>query len=461
MAEDDRDNSGNENPFEGTPMEQIFRAFVEGNQGLDLGALVQQMQHMFTSTSDAAIDFDVVVATARQALGAPQAPQTSVGFTTAAPRAVAGTPGQRAALDDALQLAEAWLDRATDLPRAVQRTTVWDRVTWIEQTADTWRRLIEPIAEHVVGAMGEALPEEARAMAGPLLGMLAKAGGAMFGQQVARGLVELSGEVLSTTDVGFPLTKPGTLAIVGDNVTAFGQGLELTDADVLLYVTLRECAHHRLFAHAPWLRGAIIGAVEEFGRGTRIDVSGIEEKLQGFDLTNPAAIGEAMQGGLFDPEPSAAQKVALERLEALLAFVEGWVDHVVASATADTMPSAAALAEVFRRRRASGGPAEQTFASLVGLQLRPRRLRDAASLWAAVSELRGPAQRDDVWAHPDLMPQASDLDDPIGYAQELGSSPSGDDGFDAELDRLLADASGPTSDDPDADDRDSDDRDGA
>src|SRR3712207_7847253 len=44
------------------------------------------------------------------------------------------------------------------------------------------------------------------------------------------------------------------------------------------------------------------------------------------------------------------------------------------SACSSTLPSAAALRETVRRRRASGGPAEQTFATLVGLQLRPRRL---------------------------------------------------------------------------------------
>jgi uncharacterized protein (DUF2342 family) len=68
-----------------------------------------------------------------------------------------------------------------------------------------------------------------------------------------------------------------------------------------------------------------------------------------------------------------------------------------------------------RRRRASGGPAEQTFATLVGLELRPRRLRDAAALWSLVASRRGVDGRDAIWGHPDLMPGADDLDDPFGY----------------------------------------------
>ncbi len=83
------------------------------------------------------------------------------------------------------------------------------------------------------------------------------------------------------------------------------------------------------------------------------------------------------------------------------------------------MPGADALREASRRRRASGGPAEQTFATLVGLELRPRRLREAAALWWAVTEQRGIAGRDAVWGHPDLLPSAEDLDDPLGFAEKL------------------------------------------
>jgi hypothetical protein len=83
-----------------------------------------------------------------------------------------------------------------------------------------------------------------------------------------------------------------------------------------------------------------------------------------------------------------------------------------------------ALGEAFRRRRAAGGPAEQTFGALVGLELRPRRLREATALWAALTEHRGINGRDALWGHPDLLPSADDFADPQAYAQsqlDLGS----------------------------------------
>ncbi|MFD0889906.1 zinc-dependent metalloprotease, partial [Streptosporangium algeriense] len=59
----------------------------------------------------------------------------------------------------------------------------------------------------------------------------------------------------------------------------------------------------------------------------------------------------------------------------------------------------------------------QTFATLVGLELRPRRLREATALWRAIERDRGVDGRDAVWSHPDLMPTADDLDDPEGFVR--------------------------------------------
>jgi putative hydrolase len=99
------------------------------------------------------------------------------------------------------------------------------------------------------------------------------------------------------------------------------------------------------------------------------------------------------------------------------------VDAVVADAVGERLPGAEALRETLRRRRASGGPAEQTFATVVGLELRPRRLRAAADLWRMLGEQRGQEGRDALWAHPDLIPTAEDLDDPAAF---IGRAEIGD-----------------------------------
>jgi putative hydrolase len=122
------------------------------------------------------------------------------------------------------------------------------------------------------------------------------------------------------------------------------------------------------------------------------------------------------EGIVFTAPDNPQQRAALARLETILALTEGWVDAVVnAAAVSKQLPSAAALRETMRRRRATGGPAEQTFSALVGLELRPRRLRDASRLWASLTDARGAEGRDALWSHPDLLPTPEDLDDPDGF----------------------------------------------
>jgi hypothetical protein len=91
------------------------------------------------------------------------------------------------------------------------------------------------------------------------------------------------------------------------------------------------------------------------------------------------------------------------------------VTTVVDEAAGNRLPQATALAEAIRRRRATGGPAEHTFATLVGLELRPRKLREAALIWRQLTDVRGTTGRDAVWAHPDLLPTDEDFDDPDGF----------------------------------------------
>ena len=348
------------------------------------------------------------------------AKQMAVSALAAAHRAP--TPVERSQTAEAIRLADHWLDPVTPLPSGVTGVESWSRVEWVERTLPAWSQLCDPVASRVVGAMGQMVPDEAAAEAGPLLGMVGQVGGLMFGAQVGQALAKLAGEVLTSTDVGLPLGPAGVAALLPDNVAAFGQGLERPADEVRLFLALREAAYHRLFQHVPWLRQRLFDAVDAYARGITVDREAIERAMSEVDPQDPESMQRALQGGMFEPSVTPDQQAALARLETLLALVEGWVDDVVAAAAADRLPGAEALRETLRRRRATGGPGEQTFATLVGLELRPRRLREAATLWRTLREQRGPEGRDELWQHPDLLPSADDLDDPEGFVRRSGET---------------------------------------
>ncbi len=327
------------------------------------------------------------------------------------------TSGDRSPIEDAVRLAEHWLDEATALPAGTTGALAWSRAEWIEQTLPVWKQLVEPVADRMTGAMTGMLPEAAAAAAGPMTGLMRQMGGSLFGHQVGTALAQLATEVLGSSDIGLPLGPDGKAVLLPTNVAAFTAGLELPEADVRLYLAMREAAYHRLFAHVPWLKSHVLGAVEAYARGITVDQGRIEELMRNAQspegLANLQGVFE--DGIVFTAPDTPQQRAALARLETILALTEGWVDAVVNAAAAPNLPSAAALRETLRRRRASGGPAEQTFSALVGLEMRPRRLRDAARLWASLGDARGIDGRDDLWAHPDLLPTADDLDDPDGF----------------------------------------------
>ncbi|HET7310511.1 MAG TPA: zinc-dependent metalloprotease [Mycobacteriales bacterium] len=370
----------------------------EGGGVPDLGAMLRQLGDLM-SGQHGPVNWNLAKQSAMTVIGA------DAGTTAADSAAVA----------EAVRLADMWLDPVTAMPSGVTSTEAWSRRRWLEATQPAWTQLVEPIAGRVAAAMGEAIPEEMRAMAGPLMGVMQQVGGLMFGSQLGQALGSLAREVVSSTDIGLRLGPPGVAALLPEGVVAFGEGLEVSADDVRLFVALREAAHHRLFSHAPWLAPRLVELVRSYAEGIAVDTSQLEEMSRQVDPSDPASLQQALTEGLFQPEPTPEQQAALARLETLLALVEGWVDTVTLAAATPTLPSVAPLNETMRRRRATGGPAEQTFATLVGLELRPRRLRDASALWALLETRRGVAGRDAVWEHPDLMPGADDLDDPFAF----------------------------------------------
>ena len=438
---DDRSQSGDEpgNPFE---------AFFSSLSGGDMNALAAQLQSafamlggagsMFTSgptDAGSGVNWEVTKNTARKTV-ASLGPDPSP------------TAAQQRAITEAVSLAEIWLDQATRFPRVSTTVAAWSRAEWIEQTMPVWRGLVEPVAVHIADAMEGALSfgstEEVAGLPGMagmekmLRPMLRTSGASMFGLQLGQGLGNLATEVVGATDIGLPLSEPGHVALLPTNIKAFGDGLEQSSEDVTLYLALRECARQRLFASAGWLRSQMLALVEQYARGITIDTSALEQAVGQLDASNLEELTSSLEGGLFEPQKTPEQLATLERLETMLALVEGWVDEVVTQATAQWMPSAAALAEAVRRARATGGPAEETFATLVGLELRPRRMRDAANLWAALRDARGVDGRDAVWSHPDLVPTSADLDDPLGFvAGESRSEGEENADFDTALEELL------------------------
>lgn len=420
----------------GMDSEQLAELSKMGFDPAMLRQAMQQLQGAFASAGEGGISWD---AAQRQALHI--ANKDGAGVSSA----------QRSAVDEAFTLASLWLGEATTISELPNVGIALTRGGWVEATLPIWQELAEPVATSIADAFTTALseqaPEEMQAMIAGAGKVMRTVGGSLFAAQLGTVVGNLSTEVISGGDVGIPLLADGQAALVPQNFAEITRDLDIPDDQFALYVATRELAHARLFRHARWLRLHVLSQVSDFARGVRVDTSALEELAGRFDPQHPEELRAALESGALLPERSDAQKAALGRLETTLATIEGWVDVVTAHATA-RLPAADRIAETVRRRRAVGGPAEQALGTLVGLELRPRRIREAAAMWRAITDAVGIAARDALWDSPDLVPTAEDIDDPTTLIAQLtararGEAPVADEFDDALAQLLSEEESGP------------------
>ncbi|MDR1823960.1 MAG: zinc-dependent metalloprotease [Bifidobacteriaceae bacterium] len=410
---------------------QVVEAAGLAPNAANLGFLVEQIRRVMQAPhSDQPVNWELAHDTARQA-------------------AIAGGPdpvvsdSAARAVTEALNLAELWLDRATELSRAGGPARALSAAQWVEAALPQWQAITTPVAKSMKQAMTQVITKQqeehpglGEAMAGAT-NMVQGIAGGMFGMQLGQAIGQLAREVFGFTDNGLPMGGRGVTALLPSSVAAFTEGTGLPADEVRLFLAAREAAHARLFTHVPWLADHLFGAVEAYAAGISIDLDRLEEAVRDINPQDPSSLRQALSSGVFEPDLSPAQQSALARLETTLALVEGWVDVVVADALTPNLPDVAALRELMRRRRAEGGPAEHTFTTLVGLELRPRRAREATRLWEAVADQLGQVEREAVWGHPDLLPLSEDLDQPEQFPSRLPERRQADAAFDAELAAFL------------------------
>ena len=326
---------------------------------------------------------------------------------------------EKTAVNKAVSLAQTWLDAVTSFPAHTTQSFAWSRSEWIETTMPIWQRLVEPIAKKVQGNLGtnleglvqgEGLPPEMMAMITPMMEALKPMSTAMFNMQVGNGIGELAKDVLSSNEIGLPLTNFLIPALLPRNIREFAQGINLEESEVLLFLSIREAAASRLFANTGWLGRRLLGAFEEYAQGIGINTEKINQAMQEIDPMNPESLQQILGAGVFEAELTTGQKNALNRIEFLLALIEGWVEQVTLAAAEGKLTNLVALKETMRRRRAAGGPAEKTFSALMGLQLRPKLNREAAEFFEKYSQLKSNEERDQLWSHPDLLPSPEQLE---------------------------------------------------
>lgn len=334
-----------------------------------------------------------------------------------------------AVVNSAFEISEIWLDEALSFPSTGIAPNSATRMDWVDQTISGWHKTIEPLAAGLSSAISNLLDQAMNAQAGEspegqppiemITMMLRSFIGTMIATQLGQSIGTLASSVTGAHDVGLALLDPAHPVVIPENIENWANELEIPKSEVFIFHALREGAVARLFANNPWLVSYIQSAVVEYGKGIHIDIEAIQRQAQSAFETMQENAGDgamddpmsfALDSGIFTPEESPAQKIALAKLETVFALIDGWTDEVTALAAGDRLPAIEQLRETLRRRRAAASPAQQLFSSMLGLEVSPKLTREASAFWKKIREVKSIAERDQIWSG--LLPTAEDLLDP-------------------------------------------------
>ncbi|MEY4677903.1 MAG: hypothetical protein RI992_618 [Actinomycetota bacterium] len=348
-------------------------------------------------------------------------------------------------LAQSLAIANTWLDTEILFPAStLPSNSAWSKGTWLDESLAGWQSLIEPLAIGMADALAQVVtnpttalpielagqidqtPEQQEVMKQMVAKLLRGFMGTLIANQLGQGIGLLANSITSANDVAIPLLRPDCGShLIPQNIQEWSDGLGIEKSEVNLYLALREVAASRLFAKNIWLHTYLRDAITTYGKGITIDVESItrqaEEAMSSgeIDINNPQSINIALNSGLFTPQQSPAQELALTKLEMALALIEGWIDHVISQVASDRIPSFNALIENSRRRRATNSPMQQLFASLLGIEISPRKMREASAFWGEVKNLRGADGRDKCWEDPAFLPMPKDLADAKAFLDSV------------------------------------------
>ncbi len=297
-------------------------------------------------------------------------------------------------------------------PAAIPVPEVLARADWAEANLATLSSLLDPVADRLGARLGTA---------GPLAGPLRGAASATVAAEAGLVLGYMSQRVLGQYELSLLQPEaPPRLLFVGPNLLKAVREMEVERESFLRWVALHEVTHVIQFGAVPWLRGYLGELLEEYL--ATVDIR-IERGAAGGlpSMPDPARIVEAFrEGGLMALVQSGEQRRLMNRVQAAMALVEGYSEHVMDAVGARLLPAHEALREAMDRRRSSRSAPERALQRLLGLDLKMRQYELGKRFCDAVVAAEGLERLNRAWDAPAELPTLSELERPRTWLERDG-----------------------------------------
>lgn len=286
-----------------------------------------------------------------------------------------------------------------------------DRATWTEINLDTLSSLLDPVGDRLANRLGST---------GPLAGPLRAAGGAALAAEVGLVTGYMSQRVLGQYELSLlQPEQPARLLFVGPNlVKAIGE-MSLDRDSFFAWIVFHEVTHVFQLAGVEWLRPYLAGLLREYL--DTVEVSIEKGALGGLpSLPNAKELVEAYrEGGIAALVQTQEQRDIMRRLQAVMAVVEGYSEHVMDAVGERVLPDYKKLRDTMDRRRASRSAPQRLLERLLGLDLKMRQYVLGKTFCDAVEESHGMDTLNRVWEAPELLPDLTELENPEAWVSRI------------------------------------------
>jgi coenzyme F420 biosynthesis associated uncharacterized protein len=286
------------------------------------------------------------------------------------------------------------------------------RREWVATNIKAMRSLLDPVLQHAGDGLGPLKPAAKLALGvvvttevGVVLGYLAQR---VLGQYE-----------LVLLDEGADASPPRLLFVMpnlGQAVSSFGAQEE----EFMTWVALHEVTHAVQFSGVPWLQGHVAGLIRELLRSAELRMDA-ERKLRLPSAGEIKRVANAIRSGdVVGIFASPGERDTLDRVQAVMAVIEGHAEHVMDAVAPDLLPSLPTLRAALDRRRTSQSGLSRLLAKLLGLELKLRQYEQGKFFCDAIVTAAGTAAIVHVFSAPEALPTLAEIGDPSSWLRRVG-----------------------------------------
>jgi len=281
------------------------------------------------------------------------------------------------------------------------------RKEWVSTNIQSMRLLLDPVLQRATDNLGTLKPAVEIGMGfvlstevGVVLGYLAQR---VLGQYE---LVLLDEAVED---------RPPRLLFVLPNLGQAVRTFSAEEDEFMTWVALHEVTHAVQFAGVPWLHSHVAGLVRELLKSAEVRLDA-PRKLQ-FPSAEEVkrVMGHIRRGDLISIVTTTPEREMLDRVQAVMAVIEGHAEHVMDAVAPDLLPSLPKLRAALDRRRQSQKGLSRLVARLLGLELKLRQYEQGKYFCDTIVRERGPAALHHLWSSPAALPTLAEIQDPAAW----------------------------------------------